>query len=133
MQPIGMVFNKFPRIVRDLSKALGKKVSLHLEGTETELDRSIIEAIKDSLTHLVRNAIDHGIEPPEERVEINKPAEGVLILRAYQEGGKVIIEIEDDGRGIDIEKIKRKAVEKGFMTIEEAENASEKELLSLYF
>jgi len=128
-----MVFNKFPRIVRDLSKALGKKVSLHLEGTETELDRSIIEAIKDSLTHLVRNAIDHGIEPPEERVEINKPAEGVLILRAYQEGGKVIIEIEDDGRGIDIEKIKRKAVEKGFMTIEEAENASEKELLSLYF
>jgi len=133
MQPIGMVFNKFPRIVRDLSKALGKKVNLHLEGTETELDRSIIEAIKDPLTHLVRNAIDHGIEPPEERVQIGKSAEGTLILRAYQEGGQVVIEIEDDGRGIDVEKIKRKAVEKGFMTLEEAEKASEKELLSLIF
>ncbi|MCD6548754.1 MAG: chemotaxis protein CheW, partial [Thermodesulfobacterium sp.] len=133
MQPIGMVFNKFPRIVRDLAKALGKKVNLHLEGTETELDRSIIEAIKDPLTHLVRNAIDHGIEPPEERVQIGKSAEGTLILRAYQEGGQVVIEIEDDGRGIDVEKIKRKAVEKGFMTLEEAEKASEKELLSLIF
>jgi len=133
MQPIGMVFNKFPRIVRDLSKALGKKVNLHLEGTETELDRSIIEAIKDPLTHLVRNAVDHGIEPPEERIELNKPAEGVLILRAYQEGGQVIIEIEDDGRGIDVEKIRQKAVEKGFLTQEEATLASEKELLSLIF
>ena len=133
MQPIGMVFNKFPRIVRDLSKALGKKVNLHLEGTETELDRSIIEAIKDPLTHLVRNAIDHGIEPPEERIKLNKPAEGVLILRAYQEGGQVIIEIEDDGRGIDVEKIRQKAVEKGFLTQEEATLASEKELLSLIF
>ena len=133
MQPIGMVFNKFPRIVRDLSKALGKKVNLHLEGTETELDRSIIEAIKDPLTHLVRNAIDHGIEPSEERIKLNKPAEGVLILRAYQEGGQVIIEIEDDGRGIDVEKIRQKAVEKGFLTQEEATLASEKELLSLIF
>ena len=133
MQPIGTVFNKFPRVVRDLAKALGKKVNLHLEGTETELDRSIIEAIKDPLTHLVRNAIDHGIEPPEERAQIGKSAEGTLILRAYQEGGQVVIEIEDDGRGIDVEKIKRKAVEKGFMTLEEAEKASEKELLSLIF
>ncbi len=133
MQPIGMVFNKFPRIVRDLAKALGKKVNLHLEGTETELDRSIIEAIKDPLTHLVRNAIDHGIEPPEERIELGKPPEGNLVLRAYQEGGQVVIEIEDDGRGIDIEKIRRKAVEKGFMTFEEAERASEKELLNLIF
>ncbi|PMP69119.1 MAG: chemotaxis protein CheA [Thermodesulfobacterium geofontis] len=133
MQPIGMVFNKFPRIVRDLAKVLGKKVNLHLEGTETELDRSIIEAIKDPLTHLVRNAIDHGIEPPEERIELGKPPEGNLVLRAYQEGGQVVIEIEDDGRGIDIEKIRRKAVEKGFMTFEEAERASEKELLNLIF
>ncbi|PMP94678.1 MAG: chemotaxis protein CheA, partial [Thermodesulfobacterium geofontis] len=133
MQPIGMVFNKFPRIVRDLAKVLGKKVNLHLEGTETELDRSIIEAIKDPLTHLVRNAIDHGIEPPEERIELGKPPEGNLVLRAYQEGGQVVIEIEDDGRGIDIEKIRRKAVEKGFMTFEEAEKASEKELLNLIF
>ncbi len=133
MQPIGTVFNKFPRIVRDLARALGKKVNLQLEGTETELDRSIIEAIKDPLTHLVRNAIDHGIEPPDVRVQIGKPPEGNLILRAYQEGGQVVIEIEDDGKGIDIEKIRKKAIEKGFMTPEEAERASEKELLALIF
>ncbi|AEH23548.1 CheA signal transduction histidine kinase [Thermodesulfobacterium geofontis OPF15] len=133
MQPIGSIFNKFPRIVRDLAKALGKKVNLHLEGTETELDRSIIEAIKDPLTHLIRNAIDHGIETPEERVMLGKPEEGNLVLRAYQEGGQVVIEIDDDGRGIDIEKIKKKAVEKGFMSYEEVERASEKELLNLIF
>lgn len=133
MQPIGSIFNKFPRIVRDLAKALGKKVNLHLEGTETELDRSIIEAIKDPLTHLIRNAIDHGIETPEERVMLGKPEEGNLVLRVYQEGGQVVIEIDDDGRGIDIEKIKKKAVEKGFMSYEEVERASEKELLNLIF
>ncbi len=133
MQPIGTVFNKFPRIVRDLSRALGKKVVLQLEGTETELDRSIIEAIKDPLTHLVRNAIDHGIEPPDVRVQVGKPPEGNLVLRAYQEGGQVVIEIEDDGKGIDIEKIRKKAIEKGFLSPEEAERASEKELLSLIF
>ncbi|MGC9110017.1 MAG: chemotaxis protein CheW [Caldimicrobium sp.] len=133
MQPIGVVFNKFPRIVRDLAKALGKKVNLHLEGTETELDRSIIEAIKDPLTHLVRNSIDHGIEAPEVRVQVGKPPEGNLILRAYHEGGQVVIEIEDDGRGIDIEKVKRKAIEKGLVTPEEAERLSEKEILSFIF
>ena len=133
MQPIGSIFNKFPRIVRDLAKTLGKRVNLRLEGTETELDRSIIEAIKDPLTHLVRNAIDHGIETPKERTELGKPQEGNLILRAYQEGGQVVIEIDDDGRGIDVEKIRKKAVEKGFMSYEEAEKASEKELLNLIF
>jgi two-component system chemotaxis sensor kinase CheA len=133
MQPIGTVFNKFPRIIRDLAKALGKKVNLHLEGTETELDRSIIETIKDPLTHLIRNAIDHGIEPPSERIQLGKPQEGNLILRAYQEGGQVVIEVDDDGRGIDIEKIKKKAIEKGFMSYEEADRASEKELLNLIF
>lgn len=133
MQPIGVVFNKFPRIVRDLARSLNKKVNLHLEGTETELDRSIIEAIKDPLTHLVRNAIDHGIEPPEIRVQTGKPPEGNLVLRAYHEGGQVIIEIEDDGRGIDIEKIKRKAIEKGLVSPEEAERLSEKEILSFIF
>ncbi|QER42070.1 hybrid sensor histidine kinase/response regulator [Thermodesulfobacterium sp. TA1] len=133
MQPIGMVFNKFPRIVRDLAKSLGKKVNLHLEGTETELDRSIIESIKDPLTHLVRNAIDHGIEPPELRVQMGKREEGTLYLRAYQEGGQVVIEIEDDGRGIDVEKIRKKAVEKGFLTLEEAQRARESDLLQLIF
>ncbi len=133
MQPIGVVFNKFPRIVRDLAKALNKKVNLHLEGTETELDRSIIEAIKDPLTHLVRNAIDHGIEPPEVRTQMGKSPEGNLYLRAYHEGGQVIIEIEDDGKGIDVEKVKQKAIEKGFVTPDEAERLTEKEILSFIF
>ncbi len=133
MQPIGTVFNKFPRIVRDLSRALGKKVNLKLEGTETELDRSIIESIKDPLTHLVRNSIDHGIEDPEERKRLGKPEEGLLMMRAYHEGGQVIIEIEDDGRGIDTEKIKNKAIEKGLITPDLAEKMSEKEILSLIF
>ena len=133
MQPIGTVFNKFPRIVRDLSRQLGKKVNLKLEGTETELDRSIIETIKDPLTHLVRNSIDHGIEPPEERVSLGKPEEGLLVMRAYHEGGQVVIEIEDDGRGIDVEKVKRKAIEKGLLDPREAERMSEKEILLLIF
>ncbi len=133
MQPIGNVFNKFPRIVRDLARSTGKKVNLHIEGADTELDRSIIEAIKDPLTHLVRNSIDHGIEPPEERVQLNKPPVGTLVMRAFHEGGQVIIEIEDDGRGIDTEKVKRKAVEKGLITPEEAERMSDHEALNLIF
>ncbi len=133
MQPIGNVFNKFPRIVRDLARSTGKKVNLHIEGADTELDRSIIEAIKDPLTHLVRNAIDHGIEYPDERVQVGKPPVGTLVLRAYHEGGQVIIEIEDDGRGIDIEKVKKKAIEKGLITPEEAQKMSDREALSLIF
>jgi len=133
MQPIGIVFNKFPRIVRDLSKALNKKVKLHIEGAETELDRSMIEAIKDPLTHLIRNAIDHGIEFPEEREKFGKSPGGNLSLRAYQESGYVIIEVEDDGKGIDIEKIKKKAIEKGFLSLKEAESISERELMSFIF
>lgn len=133
MQPIAVVFNKFPRIVRDLARNLNKKVNLHIEGAETELDRSIIEAIKDPLTHLVRNSLDHGIEDAETRVAANKPPEGNLFLRAYHEGGQVIIEIEDDGRGIDLEKIKKKAIEKGFVSEEEAKRLTEKEILSFIF
>ncbi|MFN3504676.1 MAG: chemotaxis protein CheW [Caldimicrobium sp.] len=133
MQPIAVVFNKFPRIVRDLARALNKKVNLHIEGADTELDRSIIEAIKDPLTHLVRNAIDHGVEAEELREQVGKPPEGNLYLRAYHEGGQVIIEIEDDGKGIDIEKIKNKAIEKGFITVEEAGKLTEKEILSFIF
>ncbi|MEN3038895.1 MAG: chemotaxis protein CheW [Candidatus Kryptonium sp.] len=133
MQPIGVVFNKFPRIVRDLARSLNKRVNLHLEGTETELDRSIIEAIKDPLTHLVRNSIDHGIEAPEIRAQVGKSPEGNLFLRAYHEGGQVVIEIEDDGKGIDLEKIKRKAVEKGLVSPEEIDRLSEKEILSFIF
>ena len=133
MQPIGTVFNKFPRIVRDLARSSGKKVNLHIEGADTELDRSIIEAIKDPLTHLVRNSIDHGIEMPDERVQVGKPSVGTLVLRAYHEGGQVIIEIEDDGRGIDVEKVKKKAIEKGLITPEEAERMSDREAIALIF
>ena len=133
MQPIGNVFNKFPRIVRDLAKGAGKQVQLRIEGAETELDRSIIESIKDPLTHMVRNSIDHGIEPPEIRVQKEKPAAGTLTMRAYHEGGQVIIEIQDDGAGIDPEKIKAKAVEKGIITEEQARIMSDREALMLIF
>ncbi|MFN4196852.1 MAG: chemotaxis protein CheA, partial [Caldimicrobium sp.] len=120
MQPIAVIFNKFPKIVRDLARALNKKVNLHIEGADTELDRFIIKAIKDPLIHLVRNAINHGIEPEEIRAQVGKPVEGNLYLRAYHNGGQVVIEIEDDGKGIDIEKIKRKALENGLISEEEA-------------
>ena len=133
MQPIGTVFNKFPRIVRDLSRAANKKVRLSIEGADTELDRSIIEAIKDPLTHIIRNSIDHGIEPPEERVKMGKSAIGHLLMKAYHEGGQVIIEIRDDGRGIDIEKVKKKAVERGIISEFEAESLSEREAIELIF
>ncbi len=133
MQPIGNVFNKFPRIVRDLARSTGKKVNLRIEGADTELDRSIIEAIKDPLTHLVRNAIDHGLEDPDVRVQLGKPPVGTLVLRAYHEGGQVVIEIEDDGRGIDVNKIKAKAIEKGLITPAEAEKLSDREALALIF
>ncbi len=103
MQPIGNVWGKFPRVVRDLATTCGKQVRIEMEGKETELDRTIIEAIKDPLTHIVRNSIDHGIETPEVRVAAGKPAQGRLFLRAFHEGGQVNIEITDDGGGIDVE------------------------------
>src|SRR5208283_5035541 len=102
MQPIGNVWAKFPRVVRDVSQELGKEVRLVMEGNQTDLDRTIIEAIKDPLTHIVRNAIDHGIETPAARRAAGKPEEGILILRAFHEGGQVNIEILDDGAGIDL-------------------------------
>jgi len=133
MQPVGNVFNKFPRIVRDLSRSAQKQVQLKIEGAETELDRSIIESIKDPLTHMVRNSIDHGIEPPDVRIQKGKPAAGTLIMRAYHEGGQVIIEIQDDGAGIDPEKIKKKAIEKGLITPDQAQNLGNRDVLMLIF
>ncbi len=133
MQPIGNVFNKFPRIVRDLAKNAQKQVQLHIEGAETELDRSIIEVIKDPLTHMVRNSIDHGIETPEIRVQKDKDPVGTLTMRAYHEGGQVIIEIEDDGAGIDPNKIRKKAVEKGLLKAEQANSMSDRDALLLIF
>jgi two-component system chemotaxis sensor kinase CheA len=133
MLPIGKVFNKFPRLVRDLSRELGKKVKLVIEGEDTELDKSIIEEIGDPLVHMIRNSIDHGIEPPEIRKQKEKPEEGTVWLRAYNEGNMIVIEIKDDGAGMDPEKIKRKAVEKGIITPQEAENMSDKEAFMLIF
>jgi len=133
MLPIGKVFNKFPRLVRDLSRELGKKVRLIIEGEDTELDKSIIEEIGDPLVHMIRNSVDHGIEPPEERVKLGKPEEGTVWLRAYNEGNMIVIEIKDDGRGMDPEVLKRKAIEKGIITESEAANMSDKEAFMLIF
>ena len=133
MQPVKRIFSKFPRIVRDLAKKVGKKINLILEGEDTEIDRSILNQLEDPLIHLVRNAIDHGIEPPEERIAKGKPEYGTIILSALQEGDRIIVSIEDDGRGIDPEKIKRKAIEKGLITPEQAEQMSDKEAFELIF
>lgn len=131
MQPIGNVWSKFPRVVRDLSGMLNKKVRIEMEGKETELDKTIVEAIKDPLTHLVRNSVDHGIEAPEVRRAAGKPEEGVLLLRAYHEGGQVNIEISDDGAGLNIERIRQKAIEQGLVSLEAASRMSEREAAQL--
>ncbi len=133
MQPIKRVFSKFPRIVRDLSRKLGKKVNLVIEGEDTELDRSIIDRLEDPLIHLVRNSLDHGIEPPEERAKAGKPEVGTVKLFAYHEGDHIVIGIEDDGKGIDPEAVKQKAIEKGLITKEQAEQLSDREAFELIF
>jgi two-component system chemotaxis sensor kinase CheA len=133
MQPIGNVWNKLPRIVRDLSVGCGKRVEVQMEGAETELDKTIIEAIKDPLTHIIRNAVDHGIETPEVRVARGKSPDGRLMLRAFHEGGQVNIEISDDGDGIATEKLKAKAIAKGMITAEHGARMSEREVLNLVF
>ncbi|RJQ70941.1 MAG: response regulator [Desulfobacteraceae bacterium] len=133
MQSIGNVFNKFPRVVRDLARNLGKEVELSLEGKDVELDKTIIEAIGDPLTHLVRNAVDHGIETPEMRKRAGKNPVGQIFLRAYHEAGQVNIEISDDGKGLDGPKIAAKAVEKGLLTEEQAKIMSAREKSNLIF
>ncbi len=133
MQPIRRVFSKFPRIVRDLSRKLGKKVRLILEGEDTELDRSIIDKLEDPLIHLVRNALDHGIELPEDRVKTGKSETGSIKLFAFHEGDHIVVGIEDDGKGIDPEIIKRKAVEKGIISEEQANQLTDKEAFELIF
>ncbi|MDX1926198.1 MAG: chemotaxis protein CheW [Pirellulaceae bacterium] len=133
MQPIGNVWSKFPRLVRDLAVICEKQVRIEMEGKETELDKTIIEAIKDPLTHLVRNTVDHGIERPEVRLEKGKPAEGCLTLRAYHEGGQVNIEICDDGAGLNFERIKAKAIERGLMTVEQISRMADRDVGNLIF
>jgi two-component system chemotaxis sensor kinase CheA len=133
MQPIGTTWAKVPRVMRDLAVGLGKQIRVEMEGADTELDKSIVEAIKDPMTHLVRNAGDHGLETPDVRVEAGKPAEGVLTLRAFHEGGQVVIEIADDGAGIDPDRVKAKAIEQGLVTAEQAAKMSDREAWHLIF
>lgn len=133
MQPIEHLWSKMPRLVRDLGATCGREVSLDLSGGDTELDRGLLEAVKDPLTHLVRNAVDHGIEPPDERRAAGKPAKGVLSLRAYHAGGMVTIEVADDGRGISPDKVAEKALRTGLRTAAQLAQAAPAELLELLF
>lgn len=131
MQPIQNAWSKLPRVVRDLSKSCGKQVQVKMEGAETELDKTILEAIKDPLTHIVRNSVDHGIESADVRLAAGKPAEGTLLLRAYHEGGQVNIEIIDDGGGISVDRVREKAVEKGLVSEEQAAALTDREASQL--
>ncbi len=133
MQPVSHVFSRFPRLVRDLALGLDKKVRLEMEGQETELDKSLLEAIRDPLTHSIRNAVDHGIETPSVRLAAGKPAEGVVRLRALHEGSHVIVEVHDDGAGMNLDRIRRKAVERQLVTPQRAEQMNEREILQLIF
>lgn len=133
MMPIEQVFNRFPRMVRSVAKDIQKKVQLDISGAETELDRTVIDEIGDPLVHLIRNAIDHGIERPDVRVQSGKPEQGRLSLRAYHGGNRVFIEIEDDGAGINVDKVRAKALERGVLTVEEAASMTDNELAMLIF
>ncbi len=133
MQPVKRIFSKFPRIVRDLAKKLGKRINLEMEGEDTEIDRSILNKLEDPLIHLVRNSIDHGIETPDVRRLAGKDDTGTIKLSAYQEGDRIIVSIEDDGKGIDPEIVRKKAIEKGLIKPDQAENMNDKEIYELIF
>ena len=133
MVPIESVVNKFPRMIRDLSKKLNKQMELHMSGEETELDRTVVDEIGDPLMHLLRNAADHGLESAELRKERGKPEVGSIFLDAYQDGNNVVIEVRDDGNGIDVEAVKQKAIDRGTITEEQAENMTDKEIVDLLF
>ncbi len=133
MLPIGKVFNKFPRMIRDLSRELGKKIELEIGGEETELDKSIVEEIGDPLVHIIRNSCDHGIEDPDERAAKGKNEAGTIQLKAYNEGNHIVIQITDDGKGLDVDILKSKSLEKGVISEKEADNMSDKEAFGLIF
>ena len=133
MVPIESVVNKFPRMIRDLQKKLGKKMELYMSGEETELDRTVVDEIGDPLMHLLRNSADHGLESAAVRKERGKPEVGSIFLNAYQEGNNVVIEVRDDGNGIDVDAVRAKAIERGTITEEQAESMSEKEIINLLF
>lgn len=133
MVPIESVVSRFPRMIRDISKKLGKKMELYMSGVDTELDRTVIDEIGDPLLHLLRNSADHGLEDAESRAERGKPPVGSIFLNAYQEGNNVIIEVGDDGNGINVDRVKNKGIERGIITPEQAENMSDKEVINLLF
>ena len=133
MQPIGNIWSKFPRVVRDLAASTGKRVRIEMEGKETDLDKTIIEAIKDPLTHVIRNSVDHGIEPPDVRAANGKTSEGTIRLRAFHEGGQINIQISDDGGGIDADQVRAKAVQKGLLTSEQAAVMTDHQAFKLVF
>ncbi|MEO5988900.1 MAG: chemotaxis protein CheA [Candidatus Eisenbacteria bacterium] len=133
MQPISTLWTRIPRLVRDVASACGKRVVLEMEGTDTELDRTLVEALKDPLTHLVRNAIDHGIEPPSDRIAAGKPANGRLRLRAFHEAGQVHLELSDDGGGLDVVRIRDKAIQRGLVTPEEASRQTDVDWMNCIF
>jgi two-component system chemotaxis sensor kinase CheA len=133
MVPVEIVFNRFPRMIRDISRDLGKEVELVMSGEETELDRTVIDEIGDPLIHLLRNSCDHGIEPAEKRRSLGKPEKGRIELKAYQDGNNVVIEVSDDGQGINVEKIREKAVERGIVNKDMADNLTKEELIDLLF
>ena len=133
MQPIKKIFSKFPRLVRDMTNALGKDVNLIISGEHTEVDKSVIERIGDPLVHIIRNAIDHGIEQIDERLLKGKPERGTIEINAYQKGSQIVIEVSDDGRGIDLEGVKRKAIKKALLNDDEAERMSDNEVINLIF
>jgi len=133
MQPLQKVFVKFPRMVRDLARTLGKDIDLEIIGEDTEVDKSVIEHIGDPLVHIIRNSIDHGIESPDERVSKGKPPKGKITINAYQKGTQIVIDIIDDGKGIDVEAVKAKAITRGLITLEEAEKMSTDAIINLIF
>ncbi|MBZ7941908.1 hybrid sensor histidine kinase/response regulator [Campylobacter molothri] len=133
MQPIAKVFNKFPRVVRDLSRELGKQIELEISGEETELDKSIVEEIGDPIMHMIRNSCDHGVEDPATRVANGKPEKGIVQLKAYNEGNHIVVEITDDGKGLDPNGLKAKAMEKNLITEREADQMTDKEAFALIF
>jgi len=133
MLPIGKVFNKFPRMIRDLSRDLHKKIELIISGEDTELDKSLVEEIGDPLVHIIRNSCDHGIEPPEQRIAAGKPESGTILLKAYNEGNHIVVQIDDDGKGLDPVMLKNKSLENGIITQHEADSMSDNEAFGLIF
>ena len=133
MVPVEQLFRRFPRMVRDVAKQCGKQVDLVVSGLETDLDKSLLDSIAEPLTHLVRNAISHGIETPEDRLKSGKPERGTLRLHASHQGNQVVIEIRDDGRGVDVQRVKAKAIQRSLLTAEAASRLSEAEILELIF